>query len=212
MEPSLPATPPTPVKVDSSLPVMQEGEHTVFDLKRHPIGIISTYTFTALFLMAAAVLCFIVPSSFTSTDSNAPKEIGIVAFLVIVIFAILFSLVATIVYWGNRWILTTDSVTQVTQRSLFNRESSQLSLGNVEDVSAEKKGILTYIFNFGALKVETAGETGKFVFNYCPNPNYYAQQLLSAREAFKQGLKHEQATAQAQSNVPYPHDGTNIPA
>jgi uncharacterized membrane protein YdbT with pleckstrin-like domain len=210
MEPQSVNVPQPPAKIDNSLPVMQQGEHIIFNLRRHPIGIIVTYTLTALLLIATAVLCFVVPKSLSGDGSGRAVQLGELAFLVVAILAIIFALISTIVYWGNRWILTTDSVTQVTQKSLFNRESSQLSLGNVEDVSAEKKGILTYIFNYGALKVETAGETGKFVFYYCPNPNYYAQQLLEAREAFDQTSEQERDGSRPISN-PQRTENDSIP-
>jgi hypothetical protein len=93
-------------------------------------------------------------------------------------------------YWGNSWVVTTDSITQVNQTGLFTRQSSQLSLANLEDVTAEQNGILAHAFNYGLLKAETAGEHSKFSFYYCPNPNLYAQQILHAREQFEQGGGH----------------------
>jgi hypothetical protein len=74
----------------------------------------------------------------------------------------------------------------VQQTALFNKQSSQLSLGNLEDVTVEQNGILTHMFNYGVIKAETAGERSKFTFRYCPNPNLYAQQILNAREQFEQ--------------------------
>lgn len=85
---------------------------------------------------------------------------------------------------GNSWTLTNDSLTQVTQSNLFDRESSQLSLHNLEDISSEQNGFFPHLFNYGLIKAETAGEKSKFVFNFCPNPNFYARQILAARENF----------------------------
>jgi hypothetical protein len=87
---------------------------------------------------------------------------------------------------GNRWIITSDSITQVNQTSLFNKQSSQLSLANLEDITVEQNGIIQSVFGFGTLRAETAGERSKFMFQYCPNPNSYAQQNLNAREQFEQ--------------------------
>jgi hypothetical protein len=56
----------------------------------------------------------------------------------------------------------------------------------LEDVTSEKNGILTHIFNYGVIKAETAGERSKFVFLYCPNPDFYAKQILATRERFMQ--------------------------
>jgi uncharacterized membrane protein YdbT with pleckstrin-like domain len=84
-------------------------------------------------------------------------------------------------------------VTQVQQTGLFNKQSSQLSLENLEDVTAEKNGILAQMFNFGVIKCETAGERSKFVFPFCPNPTYYAQEILNARERFMQDIRSKES-------------------
>jgi len=191
----------------------------MFNIRRHPIGIIGVYVGAGIVLIVAAILCFVVPSSLVSNLSTQTKQMIDVGFLVVLVITMLMVLISTKVYWGNQWVLTTDSITQVSQTSLFNRQSSQLSLGNLEDVTAEQNGIFTHMFNYGILKVETAGERSKFSFAYCPNPNYYAQQILQAREAFEQGLAEREgyAVSRAPQQIPYAEDhntpgvNTNVP-
>lgn len=202
---------PSPTtRVPNNLAVTQSGEQTLFTIRRHPIGIFGMYVAGGLLLIAAAVVCFVVPMHL-SGDVTQLKHYGALSFLLVLLAAVVFLLISTIVYWGNSWILTSDSITQIQQTSLFNRQSSQLSLGNLEDVTAEQNGITTHIFNYGLLKVETAGERSKFSFNYCPNPNFYAQQIIAAREAFEQKFGDgERQTflnpSTAPSNVPYAQD------
>jgi len=172
-----------------ALTTMQPGEKVIFQVKRHPIGMIGIYVMAGLLLVALAVICFIVaPAAFESQGgaSSGVKSLAAIAFLIIAVLSLIFVFISNIVYWGNAWILTSDSITQINQRSLFDRQSSQLSLANLEDVTAQQNGILSHLFNFGVLKAETAGERSKFVFAYCPNPNFYAQQILQARELFVQ--------------------------
>ncbi|HEX4774409.1 MAG TPA: hypothetical protein VH234_02745 [Candidatus Saccharimonadales bacterium] len=181
-------------KVGKALTVTQPGERTICEIKRHPIGILGIYVATGLLLIVVAALAFGVVPHFmhdSNGGSGTATKIGALVFLVVALFSLAFAFISNKVYWGNSWILTTDSVTQIIQSSLFHRESSQLSLGNLEDVTAEQNGILTHMFNYGLLRVETAGERSKFVFLYCPNPNYYAQQVLSARENFEQNRHGE---------------------
>jgi uncharacterized membrane protein YdbT with pleckstrin-like domain len=174
--------------VANSLTVMQAGEVKICDVKRHPIGILTIYMMSGLMLVIVAVLAFAVaPHLSGSVSSRQVSQVGGIVLLILAVICAIYSLIATKVYWGNSWIVTSDSLTQVNQTSLFNRQSSQLSLGNLEDISAEQNGILTHMFNYGVLKVETAGERSKFQFTYCPNPNFYAQKIIAAREAFEQG-------------------------
>jgi hypothetical protein len=45
------------------------------------------------------------------------------------------------------------------------------------------------MFHFGVLSAETAAATDKFTFLFCPNPTYYAKQILAARERFEQARR-----------------------
>lgn len=190
------ATAPTPkARVSNILPVTQQGERTLRVIKRHPIGIYGVYVMCGLALLMTAVLAFGVVPGITS--SSSAMLVGVIVFLVVLVVCVTSSLIAGKVYWGNTWTLTTDSITQVNQVSLFTRQSSQLSLNDLEDVTSEQNGILAEMFNFGLLRVETAGERSKFMFPYCPNPNYYAQQILGAREAFEQSRRLEESSAYA---------------
>ena len=186
---------PNDSKVHNPLAVMQSGEQVVCEIKRHPIGLIGIYGIIGFLIITVTVLVFAVaPSVFSNVDRNQVISIGSLLLLVTVVFGAALALINHVVYWGNRWVVTTDSVTQVQQTSLFNKQSSQLSLENLEDVTAEQNGILTHIFNYGVIKAETAGERSKFVFLYCPNPNFYAQQILNARERFMQDIRTKEAS------------------
>jgi hypothetical protein len=190
--------------VQNPLESMQPGERVICEIKRHPIGIIGIYfSFIAAILLVAIVGYVFAPQIYTSTDSSRVYGYVTLALLVVTILGGLFAYVAHIVYWGNRWIVTDDSVTQVIQNSLFNKQSSQLSMGNLEDITAEKNGIIQHLFNYGMLKCETAGaQKSKFHFIYCPNPDYYAKCILDAREKFE--FQHYRNTP----NPAYP-EGTN---
>ena len=165
------------------LAVTQPGEVTIFEIKRHPIGLIYIYIGISVMLLAVAALVFaILPGAGDSSSSLA--QIGTIIFLIVAILSALYGFAATQIYWGNAWILTSQS-------SLFHRQSGQLSLNHIEDVTTVQAGPLPNIFGYGMLKVETAGEHEKFHFSYCPNPQYYAQKILAAREAFALHKQYE---------------------
>lgn len=190
-------------QVHNPLNSMQTGERNIFEVKRHPIGMLGMYISAGFVLLIVAALAFIIaPLVLPNMDHTQLIGYGAIAFLIIAVLVAGFILISHVVYWGNRWILTTDSLTQVTQRSLFDKQNSQLSLGNLEDVTAQQNGILAHMFNFGALKVETAGERSKFLFPFCPNPNYYAQQILNAREQFEQDIRNQTGNQGLTQNQP----------
>lgn len=213
-----PATPPTwqpqaseseelldPAKVKNPIGTLRPGEKVICDIRRHPIGIIGIYIGAIIFFLLFAVLGYIVlPDIMSNYSKNKIYGYSTLVLLCVALVEILFVYISNVVYKGNRWIVTDDSVTQITQVSLFSKRNSQLSMANLEDVSSEKNGILPQIFNYGVLKAETAGaQVSKFHLTYCPNPDYYARCILRAREEFEdRNYRAAQAISMAQQQ-PY---------
>ncbi|HEY5442402.1 MAG TPA: hypothetical protein VIJ68_02605 [Candidatus Saccharimonadales bacterium] len=184
MDPQTPSAAPTP---NNPLAVGEAGKQAICEIKRHPIGIIGIYAMAGFLLVFLAVLIFgVAPSVFSGSSHSQIMSVGMVVFLIAAILVAAFSLIAHVVYWGNRWIVNSTSITQVTRSSLFDKQTSQLSLGDLEDITAEQDGPLAQMFHFGTLSAETAAATDKFTFLYCPDPTVYAKKILAAREDFEQ--------------------------
>lgn len=165
--------------------VLQPDERVICEIKRHPIGLIGQYIVTGFLIVVALVAALVVgPMLDTQTDGAQAAVLlyGGVGFLTV--FALIFIAVSTYIYSKNAWIVTSDSLTQILQPSLFGRQVSQLSLNNLEDITVRQNGVLQTLFNYGTLNAETAGERSKFHFIYCPDPNNYARKILEAREDF----------------------------
>lgn len=194
-----PSDVPSPTAADEEIidPSIPAGSTQQITIRRHPFGIVALYL-QAIFGvgLALGLIFFLVPGLVTA-DNKAPimhslslVSVGIIA------LTVLFLLLATFIYNQNRWIVTDDSITQFTQIGLFRRQNSQLSMANIEDVTAEQVGILAELFGFGTLKCETAGEHSNFHFLYCPRPSKYAKIILDARERFI----NEEPTAAKRAN------------
>lgn len=162
-------------------------EQIVCKIKRHPIGMFGMYTAVGFLLLVLAIVAFgVVPSVFSNYSSGQVMTIGAIVFVIAAAAGTGFLFVAGKVYWGNSWTVTTESIIQVKRNSLFDKQTSQLSLDNLEDITAEQDGLLAEMFHFGVISAETAAATDKFIFPYCPNPTGYTQQILEARERFRQ--------------------------
>jgi uncharacterized membrane protein YdbT with pleckstrin-like domain len=170
-------------RVDNPLKVMQEGERVICEIKRHPAGLWGLYIGSALLLLILVAGVALVPTLLPDATSSTKEALALGATIIAAII-LLYTYVARIVYQGNRWIVTSDSLTQVTQVGLFRKMSSQLSLANLEDVTADQNGLIQSVIGFGTLKVETAGEHSKFTFPFCPTPNEYAKKIIAAHEAY----------------------------
>ncbi|MEO6761373.1 MAG: PH domain-containing protein [Candidatus Saccharimonadales bacterium] len=168
--------------INNPLGVTQPGERLVCEIKRHPIGIIGTYVTSAIVVVAVCVAAILAPEYIeVIRPYRAALALGAI---IITVISLLFAYVAAVVYKGNRWIVTSDSITQVEQTSLFNKKSSQLSMANLEDVTYEQNGIFQSMFGYGVIRAESAGDRSKFMMIYCPHPGVCAKQIISAHEEY----------------------------
>ena len=170
-------------KYDNPLEVMSPGEQNLCAIDRHPFGMIGLYVIAGFVVIASLVAGIVAPNYLPNATSSLKMGILLIAIMV-AFLSLLYLYVGMIVYKGNRWIVTSDSITQISQTSLFNKQTSQLSLANLEDVTYEQDSVIQHMFGFGTLKVETAGERSKFSFPFCPQPDNYARMIIKAHEDF----------------------------
>ena len=160
-------------------------EQMVATVYRHPFGIVAIYVEVFFGLIAASGLLLFILPNFVNRDENPGTYAWLaVGLLIVAGVMVLILLIATIIYHRSKLIITSKSITQITQIGLFNRKISQLAISNIEDATAIRKGIFQTMLNYGTLNVETAGETENFYFSYCPDPDKYAKTVLEMREHF----------------------------
>ncbi len=162
---------------------VDDDEVLLGTVHKHLFGIIIIYIQAAAGLLLSLGLGIVlVPNVFGNSSSVA--SLAVLLAVVVVALTGFIVLVATIIYRQSYIVITDKNITQVIQSGLFQRKISQLTMANVEDVTSEQKGIFASLFDFGTLKIETAGEQTNFNFNYCPRSSYYAKIILEAREKF----------------------------
>ncbi|MBI4812311.1 PH domain-containing protein [Candidatus Falkowbacteria bacterium] len=86
------------------------------------------------------------------------------------LFIWLFFFFSFVDYYLDVWIITSERIIDVGQGGFFSRKVSELSLGKIQDVSSETRGLLPTILKYGNVEVQSAGEEGKFIFQEIPNP------------------------------------------
>ena len=168
-------------KRPNSMEQVDADETKLADTRKHPVGIILLYIQVGIgMIFAIGLAYFLLPLVLEDTD--LAFFIGNIFTAIAVVMSFIVLTISTIIYRENRIIVTDRNVTQVLQYGLFSRKVSQLNINNVEDVTALQQGILPTFFNYGTLKIETAGEQVNFHFSFCPNSDYYAKIILDARE------------------------------
>jgi hypothetical protein len=71
--------------------------------------------------------------------------------------------------------------------SLFSNREQTVSLGNVEDASYVKNGVIQAMFDYGVIRLSTQGDETTYRFSYAAHPAKQVAKLNDAVEAFKNG-------------------------
>ena len=190
MPPQTP-NPPIPPIAGPDSDMLEPGEQIVTVVHKHPIGIIFIYLEVLVGIIALVGLFIILAPDFLNNLSTQSYRLFLAAVVFAVALLSLILFIATYLYRLSRLLVTDRSLVQITQRGLFSRKVSRLSMSNIEDVNADQNGILATIFNYGTLNVETAGEVENFTFSYTPKPNFYADTIIEARQRYADSLKEE---------------------
>lgn len=165
-----------------------DGEQLVWEIRKHPFGLFIIY-FTGAAISAIIFGVLVLGALMFNQDflglgielgSLRPIMIAVGFFMTV--FALVGTAIGAYLYQANVVLITSEKIAQLLYTSLFNRKISQLSIGDVQDVSVQQKGIFARIFNYGTLVVETAGEQNNYVFTYTPQPYETGKAIVGSHE------------------------------
>ncbi|MBI4779412.1 PH domain-containing protein [Candidatus Falkowbacteria bacterium] len=101
------------------------------------------------------------------------------------LFIWLFLFFSFIDYYLDVWIITNERIIDIKQEGFFSRVVSELKLFQIQDVTSELKGFFKFIFKYGDVYVQTAGEVQRFVFRQIPNPEEIRDVIIKLAEENK---------------------------
>lgn len=184
--------PPQNSNLKPSMERVDPDEQLIATIYRHPFGLVAIYIQVFLgLIVASSLLFYIMPNFVDKTENPGTYTLLAVVLLVVGVIMVLILLAFTIIYHRSKLMISSKSITQITQIGLFNRKVSQLAISNIEDATAVRKGIFQTALNYGTLNVETAGEQNNFHFSYCPQPDLYSKYILEAREKFVERFEYD---------------------
>lgn len=99
------------------------------------------------------------------------------------LYGLLFCFQTFIDYWLDVFIVTDKRVLDIEQSGLFSRTVSELRMYRIQDVTAEVKGFIHTIFDYGNIHIQTAGEKQRFEFIDVAHPNQMAKMIIDMSEA-----------------------------
>jgi len=164
-----------------------DKEELVAEIRKDSFGL-ALVILTGGFVVVALLIMSVVATSIDLSEllgagvSNNLQPILVMLGFLLMIAGIVVTFIAAFLYKSNVIYVTSDKIAQVQYVSLFNRKISQLSIGDVQDVTVTQKGILAHIFHYGTLVIETAGEQQNYTFTYVPDPYQYSKLIVGAHE------------------------------
>ncbi|MBA3758477.1 PH domain-containing protein [Candidatus Saccharibacteria bacterium] len=165
-----------------------DNEELVWEIRKDPFGLFLIY-FTGAAISAVIFSVLVLGALLFDTDFlGLGIELGSLRPIIIAIgfFLTVFSLVGTAIgaylYQSNVVLITSEKVAQLLYKTIFDRKISQLSIGDVQDVTVTQKGVLARIFKYGTLVIETAGEQANYNFTFTPDPYETAKAIVGAHE------------------------------
>lgn len=167
---------------------LSEGEYVISEVRRHPIGLIPPVAVMLLLMVMIIAGVVAYPTLAEQSSVNLPPADSILLpALMLIILAALGGYIAIMVYLGNKFYLTNESVVQEIQTALFVRREQTVSLSNIEDASYRQEGFIQTLFNYGSIRLSTEGDETTYRFYYVSNPKKQIATLNNAVEAFKNG-------------------------
>lgn len=88
-------------------------------------------------------------------------------------------------YYFDVWIVTDRRIVNIEQKALFSRETSELRLEKIQDVTTDVRGIIPTFLNYGDLLVQTAAEKEKFLFHNIPDPYEVKDLIMRLQKKFE---------------------------
>lgn len=175
---------------------LSAGEYVILDIRRHPIGLFSIW-FVALLLTSIIVGAwwFVLSHPGSPDPIVAPSSVGTISLFAIGLLVLvgLFALAATIIYRGNIFILTNESVIQRVQSSLISQTEKTINLENIKDARFEQHGIIQYIIGYGSIHLTTEGDEQNYTFFLVAKPKEQIAVINNVVEAVKYGRPVEDA-------------------
>jgi uncharacterized membrane protein YdbT with pleckstrin-like domain len=114
--------------------------------------------------------------------SHIPVSYGIVGTIFWYVMVFGFILAKFLGWFFNIYIVTNERVIDIDFYYLLYKKFSQAELNKIQDTSFETGGIVATFFNFGNVKVQTAGESPNLEFDKVPYPDQVVETIRRLTE------------------------------
>ncbi len=172
---------------------LRENEIVSIVIRRHWwILIRPTIAFFVLLIIPAVVAAIGTTYAPRLLDFFA-EPIGEFATVLYLLVLLLFAFLLWADYYLDVWIVTSQRIIDIEQKSLFHRVISEIPMKRIQDVTIEINGVIETLLKFGDLRVQTASE-GSFTIKNAPRPHEAKDAILRYLNENTENLKSPDGT------------------
>lgn len=142
-----------------------ENEEIILLLRRHIITNLGWFLFTGILSAVPLVL-----TAFPIIDF-LPARFKFIVIVMWYLFVFAYFLENFLSWYFNVYIITDERVVDVDFYNLAYKEISDAEVENIEDVTLVMGGAIQTIFNFGRVRIQTAGQVPELEFEQVPCPS-----------------------------------------
>ncbi len=139
-------------------------EQVLLLLRRHPVTQVGWILVTIFLVFLPLLFSAIGLLDFLPTRFQFAGYVG--WYLIVTGYA----LESFLSWFYNVYIITDERVIDVDFYNLLFKNISSAKIDNIEDVTSTSGGVLASVFNFGTVKIQTAGSVTEFEFEDVPQP------------------------------------------
>lgn len=140
------------------------GETILVTMRRHWVVFFGPTVFFLVLLLVPPVLLLVARIYLPVSSSSAAGPAADMLLALYLAGLLAYLLVRWLGYYLDVWIITTERIIDVEQKTLFHREISEISLDRIQNVTIEVPGFLATMMKFGNIRIQTAG-AGEFTIS-----------------------------------------------
>ena len=165
---------------------LKDWEEIKLVLKRHWITLVYTFGHF-LFLVISVVVILAFKSSMFSIISDSLLNILLIVYISIFLLIIY---IWWMKYELDLFIITNKRVVWIEQKSFMDRNISECSLEDVQEVNARTTWIFANLLDYWVVTIHTASEKSEFEMDFLPDPFENQRKMTNVINEFKMNHKN----------------------
>jgi len=167
---------------------IQEQENIIKIIHRHWFDIATQFV-AILAAVGLMLVAFAFLPSYTSFfQENNSRNLILFMESLFALFIWIYGFFIWIDYYFDIWIITSERIINIEQKGLFVRSMSEVKYSRIQDVTAEEKGVIPTMLDYGDVFIQTAAEKERFVFRKVPGPYELKDMIMDMQ---KEQIKEE---------------------